>query len=97
MRSGIGSRSAAINLSVYDWNIETGAIDRPPLGLEVRRLCAEEAHTGEDWAQGRASGRPARTIGPRCWRTSKARRRGSTMRTAIVAPTARGAGCASTA
>jgi signal transduction histidine kinase/DNA-binding response OmpR family regulator len=42
---------AAINLSVYDWNIETGVIDRPPLGRQVRHLWAEVATSGEGWAE----------------------------------------------
>ena len=41
---------AAINLTVYDWNLETGEIDRPPLGHEVRRLQAEVVHTADGWA-----------------------------------------------
>ena len=40
---------AAINLSVYDWNIETGAVDHPPLGRDVRRLWAEHPHDGNTW------------------------------------------------
>ncbi len=31
----------AINYSIYDWNIETGAVDHPPLRTDVRRLWAE--------------------------------------------------------
>lgn len=42
---------AAINLSVYDWNIETGMIDRPRLGRDVQRLRAQPARTGAAWAQ----------------------------------------------
>lgn len=42
---------AAINLSVYDWNIETGMIDRPPLGRDVQRLRAQPARTGAAWAR----------------------------------------------
>ena len=41
---------AAINLTVYDWNLETGEIYRPPLGHEVRRLQAEVVHTADGWA-----------------------------------------------
>ena len=41
---------AAINLTVYDWNLETGEIHRPPLGHEVRRLQAEVVHTADGWA-----------------------------------------------
>jgi signal transduction histidine kinase/DNA-binding response OmpR family regulator len=40
---------AAINLSVYDWNIETGAVTHPPLGREVRRLWAEQPRAAETW------------------------------------------------
>jgi signal transduction histidine kinase/CheY-like chemotaxis protein/HPt (histidine-containing phosphotransfer) domain-containing protein len=40
---------AAINLSVYDWNIETGVVDHPPLGREMRRQWAEEPRTAEAW------------------------------------------------
>ena len=42
---------AAINLSVYDWNIETGMIDRPSLGRDVQRLRAPPAQTGAVWAR----------------------------------------------
>jgi signal transduction histidine kinase/DNA-binding response OmpR family regulator len=42
---------AAINLSVYDWNIETGVVDRPPLGREVRQLWADLATSGEAWVK----------------------------------------------
>ena len=42
---------AAINLSVYDWNIETGVIERPSLGRDVQRLPTELARTGEAWAE----------------------------------------------
>jgi signal transduction histidine kinase/CheY-like chemotaxis protein len=42
---------AAINLSVYDWNIETGIVDYPPLGREIRRRWAEPPHTGETWVK----------------------------------------------
>jgi signal transduction histidine kinase/CheY-like chemotaxis protein/HPt (histidine-containing phosphotransfer) domain-containing protein len=41
---------AAINLSVYDWNIETGVIERPPLGRDVERLPTELTQSGTDWA-----------------------------------------------
>jgi signal transduction histidine kinase/DNA-binding LytR/AlgR family response regulator len=41
---------AAINLTVYDWNLETGEIYRLPLGHEVRRLQAEVVHTADGWA-----------------------------------------------
>jgi signal transduction histidine kinase/HPt (histidine-containing phosphotransfer) domain-containing protein len=41
---------AAINLSVYDWNIETGVIERPPLGHDVERLPTELTRSGTDWA-----------------------------------------------
>ncbi len=41
---------AAINLTVYDWNLETGEIHRPLLGHEVRRLQAEVVHTADGWA-----------------------------------------------
>jgi signal transduction histidine kinase len=40
---------AAINLSVYDWNIETGAVTHPPLGSEIRQRWAEPPHSGETW------------------------------------------------
>ncbi len=40
---------AAINLSVYDWNVETGAVTHPPLGREVRRLWAEQPRAAETW------------------------------------------------
>ena len=36
---------AAINLSVYDWNIETGVIERPSLGRDVQRLIAWSSST----------------------------------------------------
>src|SRR5690348_11674569 len=42
---------AAINLSVYDWNIETGVIERPSLGSDVQRLPAEMTRTGGAWAE----------------------------------------------
>ena len=42
---------AAINLSIYDWNIETGVIDRPPLGREVQQLWADAATSGDGWAK----------------------------------------------
>jgi signal transduction histidine kinase/HPt (histidine-containing phosphotransfer) domain-containing protein/ActR/RegA family two-component response regulator len=41
---------AAINLTVYDWDLDTGEIHRPPLGHDVRRLQAEVVHTADDWA-----------------------------------------------
>jgi signal transduction histidine kinase/HPt (histidine-containing phosphotransfer) domain-containing protein/ActR/RegA family two-component response regulator len=40
---------AAINLSVYDWNIETGRIEHPLLGQEVRRRWVEQPLTAEAW------------------------------------------------
>ncbi len=42
---------AAINLSVYDWNIETGVIERPSLGRDVQRLPTELTRTGDAWAE----------------------------------------------
>jgi signal transduction histidine kinase/DNA-binding response OmpR family regulator len=42
---------AAINLSVYDWNIDTGVIDHPPLGREIRRRWAEQPRTADAWAR----------------------------------------------
>ncbi len=41
---------AAINLSVYDWNIETGTIEHPPLGREVRRRWAEQPRSADGWS-----------------------------------------------
>ena len=41
---------AAINLSVYDWDIETGTIEHPPLGREVRQRWAEQPSTADGWA-----------------------------------------------
>jgi signal transduction histidine kinase/CheY-like chemotaxis protein/HPt (histidine-containing phosphotransfer) domain-containing protein len=40
---------AAINLSVYDWNIETGTIEHPPLGQDVRRHWAAQPATARGW------------------------------------------------
>ena len=42
---------AAINLSVYDWNIETDVVDHPPLGREFRRRWAEPPSTGAAWTR----------------------------------------------
>jgi signal transduction histidine kinase/DNA-binding response OmpR family regulator len=42
---------AAINLSVYDWNIETGAVDHPPLGHAIRRRWAEQPRSAADWTR----------------------------------------------
>src|ERR1700725_11747 len=42
---------AAINLSVYDWNIETGAVDHPPLGHAIRRRWAEQPRNSSDWTR----------------------------------------------
>jgi signal transduction histidine kinase/CheY-like chemotaxis protein/HPt (histidine-containing phosphotransfer) domain-containing protein len=42
---------AALNLSVYDWNIETGAVEHPPVGREALRLWAEPPLTGEAWTR----------------------------------------------
>ena len=41
---------AAINLSVYDWNLETGVINRPPLGREVKRIWSVPVRTSREWA-----------------------------------------------
>jgi len=42
---------AAIDLSVYDWNIETGAVNHPPLGREIRQRWAEPPDTGAIWTR----------------------------------------------
>lgn len=41
----------AINLSVYDWNVETGAVEHPPVGAEVHRLWAERPENGDAWTR----------------------------------------------
>jgi signal transduction histidine kinase len=41
---------AAINLSVYDWNIETGVIHRPPPGVGAPLQWVKPPLTSDEWA-----------------------------------------------
>jgi signal transduction histidine kinase/FixJ family two-component response regulator len=42
----------AINYGIYDWNIETGAVDHPALRTDVRHEWLGRARSGEDWIAG---------------------------------------------
>jgi hypothetical protein len=43
--------SAAINLGVYDWTIESGAVEHPPLGRQIRRRWAEQPRSADAWTR----------------------------------------------